>query len=121
MGYRSEVMAVVYSNDAQEPEVHYNRLKLLMNTTYKELLDYWHDSFEWKENNKALRFTAMDVKWYPSYPEVARLEQFLGEIEELDYEVEFVRIGEDYNDVETRYSEGCSYHLSVRREIVSDV
>lgn len=120
MGYRSDVQAVIYPI-TEGNEAQYNQLKVLMNTAYKEAFDHWVDEFEWDDDKLVLKFSAVGVKWYSSYTDVVQIEALLSGVEELGYAVEFVRLGEDYNDIETRYSEDCSFYLSVRREILSDV
>lgn len=53
------------------------------------------------------------VKWYSCFPEVKLIEKFLDDVEEY----EFIRIGESYTDVETRWSDELGY-LDIRRDIV---
>lgn len=120
MGYRSDVQALVYPT-TEGDEAQYNQLKVLMNTAYKEAFDLWVDEFKWDDDKLVLKFSAVGVKWYTSYTDVSRVEAFFCGAEDLGYAVEFVRVGEDYNDIETRYSTDCSYYLSVRREIFSEV
>ena len=44
------------------------------------------------------------VKWYNSYPEVKQVEAFLSKLENLDRDDEFsfLRLGEEFGDVENR-------------------
>ena len=123
MGYRSEVTALVYPNGGADSTVNYNKLKLLMNTTFKELFDEWggerefSDGWEWNDDVEVLQFTATSVKWYDSFPEVDRFVKFLGEVRELEYEYEFIRIGEDADDVEEDSTGDANSYLSVSRSI----
>jgi hypothetical protein len=71
-------------------------------------------------------FEDSDVKWYPSYPEVVAFNAFvsnfleLAEQEEIQWAYEFVRIGEESDDVEETHSDHADYQLSVVRSINSE-
>lgn len=118
MGYRSEVMALVYTYN--QP-LKYEALKTLMNTAFKEIFDEWGNDFEWVDGANVLRFEVDDVKWYDSYGAVRRFHAFLEGVERLGYSTEFVRIGEDNDDVEMMSSRDSCGYLNVARRIVSDV
>jgi hypothetical protein len=71
-------------------------------------------------------FEQDSVKWYPNYAEVIAFTDFtrafleLAEgdnAEALEWSYEFVRMGENYDDIETVYSDDCAYLLDVKREI----
>jgi hypothetical protein len=127
MGYRSDVRAHVYpARVTGDPDNTvavadgYARLKVIMNTTYKEFMEYWEENFSWNDNKQFLDFAMSAVKWYEEYPEVKKFMEFLKEIDELDFEYEFVRMGEETDDVERQSSDEADWFLEVRREIVSD-
>ena len=127
MGYRSDVRAHVYPfRIAGDPDSTvavadgYARLKVIMNTTHKELMEYWGENFSWNDHQQFLDFKLDYVKWYDDYPEIKTFMSFLNEIAELDFEYEFLRMGEDANDVESVTSDGSDGLLEVRREIVSE-
>lgn len=127
MGYRSDVRAHIYSHRiVGDPDNTvavadgYARLKLIMSTTYKEFMEYWGDSFCWNDNRQFLDFGMSGVKWYDEYPEIKKFMEFLAEIEELDFEYEFIRMGEETDDVDRQSSDEADWFLEVRREIVSD-
>jgi hypothetical protein len=117
MGYRSNVVALIYPLGGEENLLNYDKLKTLMNTTFKDMLDTWGDYFAWDDTHRVLKFTADDIKWYDGYPDVARFTVFLAEVHELEYEYEFMRIGEDDTDIEYDQSGDAECFLSVRREI----
>ena len=131
MGYRSDVAVLIYP-EAQKADTveertaalndEYNKLKLLMGTTYKTLMD---DDFgadaEWDDIDRELKFHFKDVKWYDSYPDVQRFMQMLEELGDTSvhkYAIEFVRIGEDNDDTERREWGDTEWRVDVRREIV---
>jgi hypothetical protein len=135
MGYRSDVMVVIYPDacvdDGQERE-RYEQLKVLMRTTFKEL---WEDDFggnaEWIDDSHVLKFDIQNVSWYKSYPDVRRFEDMLstlnGDPNDADdviggYCTEFMRVGEDDNDIERDVcGDSPQYYLRVNCEIVCDV
>ena len=118
MGYRSDVKALIYPQGGEHNLLNYDKLKLLMNTTFKDVMDYWEDPyFTWDDKHRALVFDANSVKWYDSYPEIVRFIKFLQEVHELEYEYEFIRIGEDDNDIETDSTGDAEGFLYVSRSI----
>ena len=71
MGYRSDVRAHVYPfRIVGDPDSTvaiadgYARLKVIMNTTHKELMEYWGENFSWNDNKQFLDFKLDYVKWY---------------------------------------------------------
>ena len=124
MGYRSNIKVLVYAtrNGVDNNIEKYEQLKTLMNTTFKDVYDNWEDPyFIWDDEHRVLKFSADDVKWYESYPEIASFMHFIEMIDQLEYEYEFIRVGENYEDVETRSSGRAEWYLSVRREIEVDL
>ncbi len=118
MGYRSEVKALIYPLGGADNLLKYEQLKLLMNTTFKDLYEYWHDPyFTWDDKHRVLEFDAQSVKWYDSYSEVAAFPKFLDAVHEAGYEYEFIRIGEDDTDVETAQSGDAEGFMYVSRSI----
>jgi hypothetical protein len=120
MGYRSELTAVFYATpdkaaalklyvDENFPEELAGNLRPINNRLYQGYM-----------------FSESDVKWYDSYPEVQAFNRFvsnfleLAEQEEIRWAYEFVRIGEDSNDVEETYSDYADYQLRVCRSIDAD-
>lgn len=118
MGYRSDVKALIYPLGGEDNLLKYDQLKVLMNTTFKEFYEYWHDPhFVWNDKHRVLVFDANSVKWYDSYSEVSGFSTFLDAVHELGYEYEFMRIGEDDTDVESMNSGDSEGFLYVQRSI----
>jgi len=123
MGYRSDVTALIYPSGGEHNLLEYDKLKLLLNTTFKDVWDEWggerefEDGWEWDDKHRVLQFTATSVKWYESYDEIKRFTEFLAKIQELEYEYEFIRLGEEDNDIEYDSTGDAQGYLSVRREI----
>jgi len=126
MGYRSQVMALIYPERGNDDMVaKYEQLKVLMATTFKDVTDeYFGSCMEWMDADRVLKFTMDDVKWYPSYKDVQAFETMLYEFggDIPGYCTEFIRIGEETDDVECQYTgDNNEYYLQVRREIDCNV
>lgn len=127
MGYRSDVVAIFYPNTSLSDDLRvetYSMFKTLMHTTYKDVLDEWKEDFEWFDSRRVLQFKCDSVKWYPSYPAVSRFEEFFNEIRNNDVdgmECEFMRLGEEDDDVERTSSHHSDYRLSISRSIEVDI
>ena len=135
MGYRSQVTAVIYPADPADPMSHelykeyetekYNALRVLMSTKFAPLMDmesgWFSAAAEWDDRNHRLVFELQDVKWYEGYEDVTAFNAMLIEVTELGYCSEFVRVGEETDDIESRYEgEGVKYLLNVQRTITID-
>ena len=144
MGYRSDVMAVFYAQDNMEAypedkgfnERNRAKLKLFMSENFPE---YWRGKHEDSAPENCLtmldtpdrliyEFKVSSVKWYEGYQEVNNFEQFWDKFKELieeetegddpiDWACEFIRIGENMDDIEERSSDDAEWLLSVSREI----
>ena len=103
MGYRSEVAIMVDEKHAKDFRA------VLVKSDMLEYADAIHE-----EKNGVTGISFTDIKWYSDYPQIAMIETF---IDALDYDdFGFIRVGEDYEDVEVR---GIPYHfgLEVHRDI----
>lgn len=124
MGYRSEVKAIFYA-----PKEKCAALKLYMDENFPKTGDLIPDEdLTWFDRNGrcGYMFEADNVKWYPNYAEVIAFNVFVrafldiaeGEnAEELRWAYEFVRVGEEHDDIETTYAGDCNYVMSVKRTI----
>ncbi len=122
MGYRSDVMAAFYVKDAK----HLPMLKLWLDENFP--VDIFHEDIRWFDKGMAL--TCYGVKWYDSYEDVKAFDVAVEKYLELvnddmnveddppAFSYEFVRVGENYDDVETHHDgDACEYRLGVTREI----
>jgi hypothetical protein len=131
MGYRSDLVVLIYPDVAhsEAAPVKYEQLKLLMGTAFKHIVENFGDPYmTWIDESHVLKFKLDDVKWYPSYSDVQMFEKMLAvfsgdDADGIDgYCTEFIRIGEESNDIELRSSgDNCEYHLQVRSEIDCNV
>jgi len=104
MGYRSDVAAVFYATDKKNFPV----IKLWLQENFP--MDTFHDSIRWFD--RGMVFEEYNVKWYPDYEDVkafeTAVENFVEMFCEADREtdprigaVEIMRVGENYDDIET--------------------
>ena len=129
MGYRSDVVAVVYA--VHEPfagqtvfaidKKIYPLLKTLMNTTFKNITEMWGGHFKWHDIDGVLVFKANDAKWYESDQDIKAFEKFLKEIESCGFEYEFTRVGENRDDIETHESSRALGLVQVETKIRIDI
>jgi hypothetical protein len=129
MGYRSDVMAVFYTQDPNE----FPSIKLFIDENMPEFFkgeyegNEYMSTFETAKGLRGIKFNIPSVKWYPSYPEVKGFEQALEKFKELSAEVdskwccEFVRVGEEVEDIEEHQSYNAENLIYVSRTIESDV
>lgn len=122
MGYRSNIRCLIYPMDTStgdKPTLvdNYHALKTVLNTAYKDVLDMWKTYWEFDDAHNVFDFAVDDVKWYDSYPDVVAFESMLKEVEELGYCYEFIRVGEDNDDVECKESPHSNGYLNTRTEI----
>jgi hypothetical protein len=120
MGYRSDVTAVFYCNAEED----YPSMKLFVEEniggTFKEDLR----ELEFKEF-KCLKFYLEDVKWYDSHVDVTEFNGFIEKFKELadgkggtlSWAYEFVRIGEELDDIHFVESDGAQNVLTVCRSV----
>ena len=126
MGYRSDVTIVMYPKRKED----FAALKLYADETFP-------DQFEVHEDNNRIegfRYLMLEfdsVKWYEGYESVDVYTRAFSEWEdtfrdeadpegEAIFHYEFMRIGEDYEDVVYDCSYGSAHALNMSREIYID-
>lgn len=122
MGYRSAVAAVLYVTDkTRMPE-----LKLWLTENFP--VEHFGEDIRWFDRGMVLECD--DVKWYDSFSDVQKfntaVEAFIDMFCVDNKEVfagayEFLRIGEDYTDIEDRREGDCDYLLECNRTIRIDL
>jgi len=120
MGYRSEVTAIFYCHNQD----NYPSMKLFVEEniggTFKEDL-----TEEESNERKYIKFYLEDVKWYDSYSDVIQFNEFIEAFVELadddesklTWAYEFVRFGEELNDIEVTESDGANNVMSIHRYV----
>lgn len=132
MGYRSDLVVLIYPDTETKTDAApaYEQLKVLLATTFKDVVadKYFESCMTWIDESHVLKFKFDSVKWYPSYSDVQMFEKMLAVFNGDDadgiegYCTEFIRIGEESDDIEQRSSgDNCEYYLQVRSEIDCNV
>ena len=119
MGYRSNVKAVFYTSDKEQ----WPALRLFVDENFPEEFKYCLEVIG-SSTYCGYVFSCEDVKWYDSYPDVQAYNKFVANYEglidgeaELPWVYEFIRIGEDTDDIETEGAGNYDHVLQVSREI----
>jgi hypothetical protein len=125
MGYRSDVICIMYARDVKDvdkvDEAGMAFIKAWLNSRLteeeKNLFEFDHDSM--------VVFSVEQWKWYDSYPDIQRLEKLFEDFMELcevgnNYRMEFMRVGENYDDIEMRESDNSHGLLRLKRSIYID-
>lgn len=132
MGYRSDITVLMYAGTPEE--------QVMVNEWVKGQLakrganDDLHNNFHFM--HRMVRFDAEQWKWYGSYPEVQWLEKLFEDYVDTfiandlsdsedprnnsTYAIEFARVGEDYEDIETWTKGEAQGRLYVSRQIMVD-
>jgi len=130
MGYRSEVKFMFYP----EKYEHFPVMKLWLDenmpgTTQNQSGYALLERSTYDEGYTPYIFYASyDVKWYEGYTEVGAVMQaiedfnnlFCGEDATTPCSYEYVRIGEEIEDIEQRFSDNAEFRMHVRREVMVD-
>lgn len=122
MGYRSDITAVFYCKPDQWPA-----MKLFIDENFPDnTADLIKDEDLHEFTGRYVRgykFKVEGWKWYPNYPEVIAFNEFVAKFievaddENVQWAYEFVRLGENTDDIEENYSLYADYILSVSRSI----
>lgn len=121
MGYRSDVVALLYTN---KPE-HLPLLKLWLTANFP--MKEFENSIKWFDRGIILK--EEHVKWYDEYDEVKLfnsatykfVEEFCEGKGAFDGAYEFMRIGENDDDIESDSCGDYDYLLSCERSIRIDI
>jgi len=117
MGYRSEVAYLVEFEDREQMEGFVATQVVAGNV---ESLDLFKIS-EIGSGRWQLVYHEDYIKWYPDYEDVQMHERFMKCAIDVGYPVDFVRIGENDEDIESRFSGNSAYKLEVYRYITIPV
>lgn len=134
MGYRSEVKCVIYgrpefldafiAKHAIQNNSFLSELKEYITYGLTDRLTFHPDGTSDKIKCKVMDFDGSSLKWYDEYDEVQGLTDMLDDIDEnwdkkLDFE--FIRVGEEAKDIETKYSRNAYGFLSTSTSITNDM
>jgi hypothetical protein len=138
MGYRSDVKIVFYLTNGTSDSIDefnakqgtttlpFAALKLWFDENYPVMVakDEWGVEIDYGDNYIMASYT--DVKWYPSYEHPTEVEKVFANFsdtfrsDERDHraQYEFVRVGEQDDDIEADRSSYADHRLNVERSII---
>ena len=135
MGYRSDVAIQIYGgSNREEALTKITELKRFIKESFDELSDpskgdvnslitqseqdTGKDFWITVDGVDELFFFASDVKWYEGFVDVDYFQAIVEKAGELDLNVEYIRIGEETDDIIMDFSgDDCEYRMSVNRSI----
>ena len=136
MGYRSDVIAVFYNivtGDEEKDKRNSAMLDMFVRENFPEALKNNEEEDEGLHRHEVRErviweFKYSSVKWYESYPEVVAFDAFWEKFcqlsddsgeggEPVDWACEFIRIGENTEDIEEKSSNEAEWLLQVNRVI----
>jgi hypothetical protein len=123
MGYRSQVRCLIYGTK-DNLDAYITEASLINGSTvlleFKEALSRYTTKAEIYGENKSevvtlhvLDLYGDDWKWYESYPDVQAWMKLMHESVEADLQYEFIRVGENDDDIERHSSEEQLFLLSL--------
>lgn len=128
MGYRSSVVCLMYgNNDIGDNTIVKEFVRSRVEAFTGDAEGHVKAAFDY--SGWGVKFQADDWKWYDSYADIQFLEQLFDEFEELvigedasetSYALEFVRVGEEIEDIEQRYRGAGEGRLNLDRTIYVD-
>lgn len=115
MGYRSDVAICIYGpKDKMTALVAAARIQGCM----PETNDSGLHMFDYDDSKHMIHAFYEEVKWYDGYEDVDTWHEFLGQAAEFDdLSTEFIRIGENYDDIEANRHGEHQYFLGANRSV----
>jgi hypothetical protein len=119
MGYRSDVEILFYPENPEE----FAMLKLYVEENLPDKFEEGGMTCRrWPQGNKYLHLRREAVKWHPTFEDVAVYDECFSNWEAVfgsppRFHYEFVRLGEEDNDIEEQASENAHYALLIQRGV----
>ena len=106
MGYRSDVRI---RTTKEGYEMMKKEIDKYLNEKVENHLDYTPENLLKHTDNtdndgKVVTMDWNYIKWYEEYPEIMAVSNALGMLREKDIDFQFMRIGEDLNDIEEEWN-----------------
>ena len=120
MGYRSQIAVSIYGGKIDSVKAFYDTEYALLTPDAQGDVKHFYKESMWRERETGLEFffTNDSLKWYPGYESVDFIEDVVGFAREIGLNVEYVRIGEEVEDVVADYDgDLVEYRLEVDRSI----
>lgn len=100
MGYRSQVAIAI-----REEDYELIKEEKKENKDFIELLEMGSEDCSYRKNG-IIVLTWNDIKWYDSFSEIEDMEDFMYKLDDKEAPYKFIRIGEDYEDIEIKNNWG---------------
>ena len=121
MGYRSDVAICIYGpKDKMTALVAAARIQGCMPDSDLPYSNGFH-VFDLEDSKLMIHAYYEGVKWYDGYPEVDTWTEFLKKATGSELSTEFIRIGENYEDIDAEQYGECQYYLGVHRSMQIDI
>lgn len=123
MGYRSQVTSIIYG-EPDKVKAFKVKAKLTHSTVFESFKDNIKDIIIKTSPTDELGCIELDGdswKWYDGYPDVQAWHQMLEDAVEFGLSYEFVRIGEERDDIVVEEGgDDVNYFLGTHTEITKD-
>ena len=132
MGYRSDVAYTIRFVDDHDTNNEQSFYTFLLEAKANPKCQIALSEVEIDHKKQMFFFTANDVKWYDNYPDVMSHMALVHLAEDWSCQVSegklhckigvaFVRVGEESNDIEERFSGDYGYHwVQISRQVITD-
>ena len=99
MGYRSDVHLAVYAHNKPDFVAAFTRWRLDNGVDFTEWTMWDHTDMVDDPGVFGFLFWDEHTRWYDDYPDVKEVESTMKELPDYGFYVEFLRVGEEVNDV----------------------
>lgn len=122
MGYRSDVHGIIYGSEEQvNALIVAAKMKNIWQRIERDGQPLIVIPIKYgEERYHSIQLIEESVKWYDSYDSVSAWRELIGLTETFQLMYEFIRIGEDLEDVERECSDDNYWLLHVSRSIATD-
>ena len=110
MGYYSQVGLCIKEKDFEELKERLKKYEYMLEPGFCNIT-----TFEDEEYGNTIVCSWDYIKWYYQFEDITTVDSFISELEDRDEEYSFIRIGEEYGDIEERdnYKTGVCDRLHI--------
>lgn len=115
MGYISDVKICMKRKSYEEL-----RKRVAEHEAFRYMFDKGFFELRELEDDKDVVVCSWDsIKWYSSFEEIGIIEDYLDELQDREIDFRFIRVGEEYNDIEYKeyYRDGSCDRIEVHQSI----
>lgn len=128
MGYRSNIKCLIYGSK-EGVEAYILQTALITGSTifkpsshggFKDIIKMYDTKYD-EHDLHVISLNGESWKWYAEYEDVKAWEKFMYDSEENGLDYEFIRVGEEDDDIDVKRSDNHLYMLRVCTSIEADV